>query len=143
MASWTSWREKSLDFGRLWLRVLMGLGISLFHGYGKVFGGHIDQFAEGVEKLGFPMPVFFAWASALSEFVGGILIALGLGTRIAAFFVFINMSVAAFIRHAADPFDVKELALAYWVMAIAIVLIGPGFFSLDHLIRRYFRKRIS
>jgi putative oxidoreductase len=51
------------------------------------------------------------------------------------------MSVAAFIRHAADPFDVKELAFAYWVMAMAIVLIGPGLFSFDHLIHRYLSKK--
>jgi putative oxidoreductase len=101
----------------------------------------MDQFTEGVAKMGFPMPSFFAWASALSEFLGGILIALGLGTRIAAFFVFINMSVAAFIRHAADPFDVKEMALTYWVMAMTLMLTGPSFFSLDHFICRYFTKK--
>lgn len=135
------WREKSLDFGVLLLRVLMGLGISLFHGYGKVFGGRIEQFTEGVARMGFPMPDLFAWAAALSEFVGGILIALGLGTRIAAFFVFSTMSVAAFIRHAPDPFDVKERAFLYGTIAMATVLIGPGRFSLDYLICRYFKKR--
>lgn len=135
------WREKSLHFGILLLRVLMGLGISLFHGYGKVFGGRMEQFTEGVAKMGFPMPDVFAWAGALSEFLGGILIALGLGTRIAAFFVFSTMAVAAFIRHASDPFDVKELALLYGTVAMAIVLIGPGRFSLDHLICKAFGKK--
>ncbi|MGH7889557.1 MAG: DoxX family protein [Thermodesulfobacteriota bacterium] len=135
-----SWREKSLAFGVLWLRVLMGLGISLFHGYGKVFGGRMEQFAEGVAKIGFPMPDLFAWAAALSEFLGGILITLGLGTRVAASFIFFTMSVAAFNRHAADPFDVKERALLYWVIAMAIMLLGPGRFSLDYLICRYFKK---
>lgn len=136
-----SWRERSLNLGLLWLRVLMGLGISLFHGYGKVFGGRMEQFTEGVAKMGFPMPDAFAWTGALSEFLGGILIALGLGTRIAAFFVFSTMAVAAFIRHASDPFDVKELALLYGTIAMAIVLIGPGRFSLDHLICKPFGKK--
>ena len=136
----SSRREQSLAFGILWLRVLMGLGISLFHGYGKVFGGRMEQFTEGVAKMGFPMPDVFAWAGALSEFLGGILIALGLGTRIAAFFVFSTMAVAAFIRHASDTFDVKELALLYGTIAMAIVLIGPGRFSLDYLICKYFKK---
>jgi putative oxidoreductase len=44
------------------------------------------------------------------------------------------MTVAVFIRHASDPFDVKELALLYGTIAMAIVLIGPGRFSLDYLI---------
>ncbi|HEX3035847.1 MAG TPA: DoxX family protein [Thermodesulfobacteriota bacterium] len=136
-----SWRETSLNLGILWLRVLMGFGIAFFHGYGKVFGGRIDRFTEGVAEMGFPVPIFFAWAAALTEFLGGLLIALGLGTRLVALLLFINMGVAAFIRHAADPFDVKELAFAYWVMAMAILLIGLGLFSFDHLIHKYLFKK--
>lgn len=119
-----------MAFGLLWLRVLMGSGIA-HHGYGKVFGGHLEPLTQGVAALGFPAPELFAWAAALSEFAGGILIVLGLGTRIAAAFVFITMSVAAFLQHAADPFNVKELALAYWTMAGTLILTGGGAFSLD------------
>jgi putative oxidoreductase len=121
--------------GLLWLRVLMGVGIA-YHGYGKVFGGHISMMVDGVAKLGFPMPEVFAWAAALSEFVGGICVALGLQTRVAALFVFITMSVAAFRVHAADPFQTKELALAYWTMSGALMLLGGGPLSLDAMLRR-------
>ena len=136
-----SWRDKSQNVGLLWLRVLMGLGISMFHGYGKVFGGRMEQFADGAAKMGFPAPDLFAWGAALSEFLGGILIALGIGTRIAAFFVFCTMTVAAFVRHADDPVDVKELALIYGVIAMAILLLGPGRFSLDYFICRFFKNK--
>ena len=118
------------NFGLLWLRILMGLGIA-YHGYGKVFGGHVQGLAAGVAQMGLPFPEAFAWAAALSEFAGGLFIAAGLGTRIAAFFVFCTMSVAAFMAHAADPFKVKELALAYWTMAGALMMTGGGKFSLD------------
>lgn len=133
-------RERLLNIGLLWLRVLMGFGISLLHGYGKVFGGRMEQFTEAVTKMGFPLPGFFAWSAALSEFAGGLLIALGLGTRIAAFFVFITMSVAAFVRHADDPINVKELSLAYWTVSAAILLMGPGRFSIDNWLTRFFCK---
>lgn len=123
--------------GLLWLR-LMGIGIAT-HGTQKIFGGHMAQFAEGVAQIGFPVPIVFAWAAALSEFLGGILIALGLGTRLAALAVFMTMSVAAFIHHASDPFHVKELALAYWTMAGTLVWLGGGGFSLDAALRK--RKR--
>ena len=126
----TNVKEKLFDLGLLWLRVLMGVGIA-HHGYGKIFGGGIEGFAQGVAKLGFPMPIVFAWLSALAEFVGGILVAVGFQTRIAAFFVFFNMSVAVFMQHAADPLKVKELALCYWAMAGALILTGAGKFSLD------------
>lgn len=128
-------KENLLDIGILWLRLLTGAGIA-YHGYGKVFGGHIDKFAEGIATMGFPAPELFAWAASLSEFLGGICIALGLFTRPAALFVFVTMFVAAFIKHGADPLKRKELALAYWTISGALMLIGPGKFSLDHLINK-------
>jgi putative oxidoreductase len=126
--------QKLIAVALLWLRVLMGIGIAT-HGYPKVFGGDIDKLASGVAKLGFPAPELFAWAAALSEFVGGILVALGFVTRPAAALIFITMTVAAFGAHASDPFKVKELALAYWTISGALILTGAGPFALDHYVR--------
>jgi len=127
--------EKFLNAGLLWLRVLMGVGIA-HHGFQKIFGGHIEKFAEGVAGMGLPFPEFFAWAAALSEFAGGIIIALGFKARVGAFFVFCTMTVAVFVRHAADPIAVKELALAYWTMAGMLMMTGAGGWSLDELIKK-------
>ena len=122
-------KEKLLNAGLLWLRVLVGAGIA-HHGYGKVFGGQMEMMIGGVGKMGFPAPVFFAWAAALSEFAGGICLILGLGTRVAGFFIFCTMAVAFFITHKADPLQVKELAGAYGTAAVALMLTGPGKWSL-------------
>ncbi len=127
------------DLGLLWLRVLTGAGMA-YHGYGKVFGGQIGMMAEGLEKMGLPFPSLMAWAAALSEFAGGICLALGLGTQFAALFIFVTMTVAAFKAHAADPFKAKELALAYWAASGALMLTGGGKFSLDEIINNR-RKR--
>ncbi len=124
------------DLALLWLRVLMGAGIA-WHGYGKVFGGHMAGLTQGVAKMGLPNPELFAWAAALSEFAGGILVVVGLLTRLSALSIFITMSVAAFMVHAADPFSAKELAFAYWTIAGALILTGAGQFSLDN---RIFKK---
>lgn len=126
-------KENIHDVGLLWLRVLMGCGIAT-HGCAKVFGGGVAGLAQGVAGMGLPMPEVMAWVAALSEFAGGILVALGLFSRVAAFFVFATMSTAAFLAHAADPFSTKELALAYWTMSGAVILLGPGRFSLDHVL---------
>ncbi|MBI4055230.1 MAG: DoxX family protein [Elusimicrobia bacterium] len=134
------WRERLVPVGILWLRLWVGLAL-MSHGYGKIFGGGMEGFAQFAvaQKLGFPLPSFFAWMAALSEFLGGLLLAVGLGTRVAAAFVFINMSVAFFIYHAADPFRVKELAFLYWAVAGGLILVGPHRHSLDCRILRRLR----
>lgn len=127
--------QTGVHLGLLWLRVFVGFGIA-YHGYGKIFGDKMDMFAEGVGAMGFPFPVFFAWLAALSEFAGGFLVVIGLRIRWAALFIFLTMSVAAFIRHASDPFSVKELALAYWTAAGCLIFTGAGRYSIDGRLNR-------
>lgn len=123
-------RAQLTAFGLLWLRVMVGLGMA-YHGYGKVFGGNVARLAEGVAAWGWPLPGFFAWCAALSEFAGGIALVLGLATRVAAGFVAFTMLVAVFVAHGADPFQRKELALAYLTLAVASLCLGGGKWSLD------------
>jgi putative oxidoreductase len=127
-------KSSACDFGLLWLRVSAGAGIA-YHGYGKIFGGKMAEFVQGVGSMGFPAPEVFAWAAVLSEFIGGICVALGLFTRPAALLIFVTMSVAVFIRHGADPLKKKELALAYWTIAGALIFLGAGKFSFDRWLK--------
>lgn len=127
-ANWT-------DLGLLFLRVMVGVGIA-YHGYGKVFGGQAEMMVPMVAKMGFPFPKVFAWAAALSEFLGGICITIGLFTRPAAFFLFITMSVASFVAQKNAPLDAKELALAYWTISGALIFLGGGSFSVGNLVKK-------
>ena len=141
------------DLGLLLLR-LSGLGLALAHGWGKLerfATGQGGRFVESVTKLGFPQPELFAWAAALSEFLGGMLVALGLGTRVAACFAAFTMGVAAFVRHRAhehllvalgarqatpetlEAWGDPEGALLYFGAFLAVALLGPGRFALDAL----------
>jgi putative oxidoreductase len=122
------------DAGLLLLRLFTGLAMALAHGLGKLPPS--DRFVDGVAELGFPFPVVFAWAAGLAEFVGGLLLAAGLATRPAAFFVAFTMAVAAFGRHADDPFAVQERALLFLAISVAFLLIGAGRYSADALISR-------
>ena len=56
------------DFGLLALRVFAGLSLAFGHGLGKLPVS--SGFIEAVGNLGFPIPIVFAWAAVLSEFVG-------------------------------------------------------------------------
>lgn len=115
-------------------RVFVGLVLMLVHGNGKIPVS--DGFIEHIASLGFPMPSFFAWAAALSEYAGAFLLAVGLLTRPASFFIAITMFGAAFLNHASDPFAVAEKAYLYLAIALVFVVLGSGRFGVDSLIRR-------
>lgn len=69
--------------------------------------------------------------SVIGEVICPILIIIGLKTRIMAIPPAITMLIAGFIVHSDDPFGTKEKALMYLVIFIAIILLGPGKFSID------------
>lgn len=153
MAKWTNQllfggagaATKLGDAGLAVLRVGTGLMIALGHGLSKVWGpnglGPGPAFVDGVEAMGFPVPMMSAWMAALAEFLGGLLIALGLLTRPAALVLIGNMAVAAFIAHANDPVftsggRAKEMALLYLLPFILLACTGGGRFSADRMLRR-------
>lgn len=136
------------DIGLLLLRAGVGLGIAIGHGWGKIYQpGHLgptDAFISGVEKMNFPAPTAMAWMAALTEFLGGLLLATGLLTRPAALALACNMGVAAFVAHAnarmwGPEAPNKEFALLYFFAFLTFVFTGAGRFSLD----RFFRKSSS
>jgi len=121
---------KQIDAGLLLLRLWFGLLMAFGHGWSKLSG--LSGFADKVAAMGLPAPTVMATMAALSEFAGGLLLALGLLTRFAGVAVLGTMLVAAFVVHADDPFLIKkEFALAYAAVALALAIAGPGGHSLD------------
>lgn len=142
----------TMTIGWTLIRVTFGFYLAYAHGFDKVFGHAADgtanavKFSAGVAKLGHPFdwaPLAFAWAAALSEFLGASLLAAGLFTRPAAFFVLFTMAVA--IRHhLADGLKDAESAMLYAVPALAFLLGGPGPIALDPIAKKIlpmFRKK--
>jgi putative oxidoreductase len=80
------------------------------------------------------------WSAGSIEFVGGVLIMLGLFTRITAFICSGQMAVAYFTGHAPHGFwpivNHGELAILFCWLFLYIAAQGPGAFALDHLRRR-------
>ena len=122
------------DFTLTLVRVFIGLSLMLAHGAGKIPVS--EGFIEHVEQLGLPFPALLSWSAALSEYVGAFLIAVGLFTRPAAFFVAVTMFIAAFVNHAGDPFGSAEKGYLYFAFSLIFLVIGSGRFSLDSVVRR-------
>ena len=124
----------SLNLGLLILRLGAGLFMAFSHGIGKI---PVDpNFVGFIAKIGFPAAAAFAWTAALSELVGGILITLGLLTRLSALFLTLTMATAAFIAHGSDTFAKKELSLIYLIIYLSIFFTGAGKYSTDSLINK-------
>ncbi len=120
---------RGVDFALLGLRLWFGLAMAFAHGYGKIT--NLEGFTANVAKMGMPLPSVLGPAAALAAFVGALLIVLGLMTRASAVFLLITMVVAGVVVHGGDPFQKKELALSYAVVMGALLVTGPGRFSID------------
>jgi putative oxidoreductase len=142
-------RDTTASLGILALRVMIGLMMLIGHGIPK-----IQKFATYSE--GFFVPDFLPFkymspqvslmACITAEVGASVLLILGLATRPAAFMLGFAMVVAAFARHAADPWFMaggaaKEPALLYLIPMIAIILTGAGAFSLDATIYKETKRR--
>ena len=101
----------------------------LTHGFLK-FKKMLDGNLKFYDPIGIGQSpsLFFA---VIGEFVCPILIIIGFKTRWFAVPPAITLLVAAFVVHSSAPFDEKEMALLYATFFIAIILLGPGKFSID------------
>jgi putative oxidoreductase len=127
-------QSRVTEFGVLLLRVWIGLNFVFAHGVHKVMNHEAFLSGHGVHK--FPAPLVMGTIALLSEFLGGILLTLGLATRVAALFIFGTMMGAALVVHGGDPWGRKELALTYAVISLFFMAHGGGLFSLDRLLNR-------
>jgi putative oxidoreductase len=116
-------------------------------GWGKLHSlPHVTEFFA---SLGLPAPGFTATFVATFEFVGGILLALGLLSRITALGIVIDMFMAywtadraSLLSFFSDPGKFSDAApFIFLFVGLIILIFGPGKLSLDTLIDRTIRKR--
>ena len=118
--------------------IRIGVGL-LFTGHGslKIMRGipELRWTGEQMANLGITFaPLFWGICAMLSEFVGGICLTLGLGTRIAAAFMAFTMFVAV-IHHIVkgDSYGYISFPLSQMIVFIGLLFAGSGMFSLDYL----------
>jgi len=121
----------------LFARLALGVGF-IQTGHGKLFGGHANV-VELFTNLKIPMPELNAWFVSGLEFFGGILLVVGLGTRIIALMLSFAMLVAGLT--AVFPKDgflgsLLSTEVLAMLMLLWLVFSGPGALSLDHLVAK-------
>jgi putative oxidoreductase len=129
-----------MDAGLLLARLTLGL-LMAAHGSQKLFGwfgGHgLAKTAGFFEGIGFRPGRLFATAAAVSEFAGGLLLAIGLFEPLAGALLVAVMIVAASVHWANGLFVTSngiEVPLLFGAFSAALALTGPGAYSLDSLL---------
>lgn len=120
----------SVDIGLLLLRLFLGINLFMRHGLEKIL--HFSQMSAH-----FPDPIHIGSHPSLiyaliSDGICSLLVALGLGTRVAALIVAVDVGVAFSLVHR-YPFanGHGELLLLYFGGFLALVFTGAGGYSLD------------
>jgi putative oxidoreductase len=106
-------------------------------GWGKL--NDLGKVTGFFASLGIPAPAFTAYCISGLEFAGGILLAIGLGSRVIAFLLACDMAVAYWLADRAavlsffsDPDKFSAAAPFTFLIASLIVLIfGPGRWAVD------------
>jgi putative oxidoreductase len=133
----------SQDAGLLVLRLWFGLSMLLLHGWGKLTG-----FSDMAAKF----PGFFGLGPhvelglvTFAETVCALLLALGLFTRLSAFILVINFSVAFFVAHHGILTGEKsgEMAFVYLAGYVILLIAGGGRFALDSICCRTCQKETA
>jgi putative oxidoreductase len=125
-------------FAPLVARVIVGI-IMAAHGLQKLtqmgpgnFGGQM------LAGMGVPLPVFTGYVVTFVELLGGILLIVGLFSRLAALLLTIDLVVAILLVKVNVGFlsgssgTGAELDLALIAGLLVVLLAGPGKLSLDH-----------
>ncbi len=127
-----------LDLGILVLR--LGIGIMFTaHGLRVAFGlfgwpTGIKGFAGVLSGLGFAPAIFWSYAAGYTQLLGGLLLIIGLQTRLSATLLLIFIVIAAIKVHIAKGFFIMNGGFEYtFVIAaacLALVFLGSGKFRI-------------
>src|SRR5512133_2328458 len=126
--------DRISSFGLLILRLVVGVIFTL-HGAQKLFQGGLPRFADSLARMGIPAPSVAAVMVAMVEFVGGVLLMVGMLTRPAAARVALDMVVAIVGVHLPRGFFNQaggmEFPLSLLAANVALVCLGAGAWSVD------------
>jgi putative oxidoreductase len=147
LTSLTSALSTDASFTLFALRIALGV-VVLAHGLQKTFGWFggwgIDGTLGWFASIG--IPTFLGVLAIAADSIGAVALIAGIGTRLAAFAIGVNMIVATLLVHRPNGFFMNwsgqqagegyEFHILAAAMALALVLGGAGRWSIDRLLSR-------
>ncbi len=138
-------KRNNLTWGIYLLLVRLWLGHSMIAGGQSILTffskGNQEFFQHWFgQELGFPAPLLMAFLAKGTEFFGGILVCIGLFTRVSSSLIAFVMLVATLTAnidyHMKEHLLIKDasVTISSFLFACLLILKGAGFFSLDHAI---------
>ena len=128
----------SSDIGILILRVFPSFAMFLNHGINKISAGTAKWEKLGsslTDLIGFEsLKIFFGFMASYAESLGALLIMLGFFTRFSSFLLFFTMVVASLKHYFEGEFS--ELAFIYGCISFALIISGPGKYSVDNFLKK-------
>ena len=132
-----SWLNRFQGLGALVMRLVLGI-IMVRHGYTKIIpSGALYTFSHTVAHMN--LPVWLGYVSAFTEFFGGMLLIVGLLTRVAALGTAIDMAVAIIKVHLHGGLmgpNSFAFPLALFAISLMLVFTGCGWMGLDDFVGR-------
>ncbi|ROT28278.1 DoxX family protein [Micromonospora sp. HM5-17] len=117
-------------------RIVVGLLFAL-HGTASLFGVFGGNRGSG-EAI--PLGTWPGWYAAVIQFVGGALVLVGLGTRVAALVCSGSMAYAYFVVHQPEALlplnNGGELAALFCWSFLLVAVLGGGRWSMDAVLAR-------
>lgn len=131
------------DIVLLVARVLLGV-VMFAHGYQKMVINGISRTTEGFENLSIPLAIVSASFVTVVEFAGSALLMLGALTPLVSACNLIIMGGAALFVHGKNGIFISdggwELVGVIGAGFLLLAAVGPGRFSVDHLVNRRQRE---
>jgi putative oxidoreductase len=130
-----SWLNRFQGLGAMVMRLVLGI-IMVRYGYSKIIpSGALYMFSHNVAHM--RLPLWLGYVAAFTEFFGGMLLILGLLTRVAAFMTAIDMGVAIFKVHLHGGLmgpNSFSFPLALFAISLMLVFTGCGWLGLDDFV---------
>lgn len=119
------------DFTLLLLRLVTGAFLVHETWDNITSAARMREFAEFLAQFSFPLPHLMAPLSVAVQFGCGILLILGLATRLAGLLIAANFAIAVYMVHWAEPYRGWWPALVLVFLGLHFAAAGSGRFGLD------------